>query len=116
MDSQQKKDICIYSYNSRGSSLEKLDFVNDLINISDNQIPVFCIQEHFLLYKLSQHFSNSSVISIPAFKDFKKQEKGRPRGGLSIIIPKEMRRFVKIIKCDSWRIQPILFENNEVKY
>ena len=120
MDTKIKKDICIYSYNSRGSSSEKLDFVHDLINLSNNQIPIFCIQEHFLLrnnlYKLNQHFNSSSVLSVPASKDFNKQEKGRPKGGLSIIIPKEIRRFVQIIKCDSWRIQPIMLEINQVRY
>ena len=83
MDTQIKKNICIYSYNSRGSSVEKLDFIDDLINISSDQLPIFCIQEHFLLrnnlYKLSQHFSKSSVLSVPAHKDFNIQNKGRPK-------------------------------------
>ena len=120
MDSTSKADICIYSYNSRGSSEEKLDFISDFIDISRNQIPIFCIQEHFLLrnnlYKLTKYFRNSSVLSVPAFKDFNIQEKGRPKGGLSIIIPKKMRKFTKILKCDSWRIQPILLSMNNVKY
>ena len=120
MDSQNKKDMCIYSYNSRGSSHEKLDLINDLLDMSINQLPIFCIQEHFLLrnnlYKINQHFKRSSVLSVPAYKDFNIQDKGRPRGGLAIIVPKEIRKYVKIIKCDSWRIQPVMLEMNDVRY
>ena len=84
-------EICMYSYNTRGSSELKLKFIQDLISLTGNRIPVFCIQEHFLLRnnlkKLSSFFLNSSVISKPAFKNFEVQNRGRPKGGLSIIVP-----------------------------
>ena len=40
------------------------------------------------LYKISKHFKSSSVFSVPAFKDYNFQDRGRPKGGLSIIVPK----------------------------
>ena len=120
MDNKNKTNMCIFSYNSRGCSREKFSFINDLIKVSGSQIPIFCIQEHFLmrnnLYKLSNAFKSSSVFSVPAYKNFHVQDAGRPRGGLSIILPKELRKCVKFIKCESWRIQPILININNVKY
>ena len=114
------KEVCLYSYNSRGSSDLKLKFMQDLIDLSGNKIPIFCIQEHFLLInnlkKVSNYFSTSSVISKPAFKNFEVQNRGRPRGGLAIILPKYLRKSVKIIDCKSWRIQSLEIDLNEEKY
>ena len=113
-------EICLYSYNSRGSNDLKLKFIQDLIDLSGNKIPIFCIQEHFLLRnnlkKISNYFSNHSVISKPAFKNFEVQNKGRPRGGLSIIIPKYLRKSVKIVSCKSWRIQILEINLTKEKY
>ena len=112
----QNNEICMYSYNTRGSNELKLKFIEDLINLSGNRITIVCIQEHFLLRnnlkKISNYFSNSSVISKPAFKTFEAQNRGRPKGGLSIILPKYLRKSVKIILCKSWRIQCIVIEVN----
>ena len=113
-------EFCLYSYNTRGSSELKLQFIQDLINLSGNKIPIFCIQEHFLLRnnlkKLSNFFSNSSIISNPAFKNFDVQNKGRPRGGLAFIVPKYLRKCVKIVQFKSWRIQAIEIHEAEMKY
>ena len=106
--------ICLYSYNSRGSSESKLKFVNDILEISPRNSTVFCIQEHFLLrnnvYKLSQNLQNFSVLAKPAFKNFNVQDKGRPKGGLATIIPKGWRKKTTILKCQSWRIQPLIIK------
>ena len=113
MDSSTSS-ICLYSYNSRGSSTEKLSYIDNLINLCGNKIPILLLQEHFLLrsnvYKLSKFFSNSAVLAKPAFKKFENQNTGRPMGGLAVIMPKHLRKSTKIIKCDSWRLQPILFQ------
>ena len=75
---------------------------------------MFCVQEHFLLRnnlrKLSNYFKTSAVIAKPATKDFNLQHKGRPRGGLAIIVPKGLRKSIKLINSTSWRIQPIIIE------
>ena len=117
---EKKTNICLYSYNSRGNSNEKLDFIDSLISLSGINIPIVCIQEHFLLRnnlgKLSKKFNKSSVISKPAFKDFSIQTKGRPKGGLAVILPKQLRKYVKIIECDSWRIQPFILVIKDVRF
>ena len=100
MDNTTRKQLCIYSYNSRGSSQDKLSFIQSLINLSGSKIPIFCIQEHFLLRgslrKLSSSFKESSVIAKPAYKDFSIQTKGRAKGGLATIVPKSMRKNIII--------------------
>ena len=119
MDNTTDK-LCIYSYNSRGSSQEKLFYVQNLMDLTGSKTPIFCIQEHFLmrssLRKLSSFFSGSSVIAKPAFKDTNVQNRGRPKGGLAIIVPKLFRKNIKIIHVESWRIQPILITVKNVKY
>ena len=106
--------LCLYSYNSRGSSEIKLEYIQNMISLSGNNLPVFCVQEHFLLRnnlrKLSNYFKTSAVIAKPATKDFNLQHKGRPRGGLAIIVPKGLRKSIKLINSTSWRIQPIIIE------
>ena len=108
--------ICIYSYNSRGSNENKLEFIKDIIEIPQRNIPIFCLQEHFLLrnnvYKLSKAFKNYAVLAKPAYKNFKVQDKGRPMGGLATIIPKGWRKNTTILKSQSWRIQPLLIKVN----
>ena len=112
MDSKNS-NICLYSYNSRGSSEEKLNYIQEIINLCGNNLPVCLVQEHFLLrsniYKLSKFFKSSAVLAKPAFKNFENQNTGRPMGGLAVIIPKHLRKCTKVINCDSWRLQPVLF-------
>ena len=90
------------------------------MDICESQILIFCIQEHFTminnLYKLSKAFPNFSVLSVPAIKDCNVQDRGRPKGGLSIILPKVLRKSIKLIKSDYWRIQPILLTIGKMKY
>ena len=120
MDNTANQKLCIYSYNSRGSSQEKLQFIQNLISLSGAKTPIFCVQEHFLLRsslrKLSSYFTESSVIAKPGYKDFNVQVKGRAKGGLAIIVPKSIRKSIKIIPCESWRIQPILVNIKKRKY
>ena len=79
-----------------------------------NSIPIYCIQEHFLLranlYKLSQAFSKFTVLPKPAHKSFLHQDSGRPMGGLAIIIPREFRKYATIVDSKSWRLQPVLLQ------
>ena len=113
MDSTTSR-ICIYSYNTRGSSENKLRFINDILEVSARNSSIFCIQEHFLLrnnvYKLSKNLPNFAVLAKPAFKNFHVQNTGRPMGGLAIIIPKGWRKNTTILNCQSWRIQPMIIK------
>ena len=106
--------ICFYSYNTRGSNENKLNYIQDLMKLCGNKVPIFCIQEHFLLRsnlrKLSNYFEQSAVLAIPATNDFNIQNRGRPNGGLAIILPKMLRKSVKILNVNSWRIQPVVIE------
>ena len=90
MDSQTN-EICFYSFNTRGHSSTKLQYINDLLSLPSKAKSFFSIQEHFLLrnnlYKLSNTFQDYAVIAKPAFKDFKSNNSvnGRPMGGLATI-------------------------------
>ena len=33
-----------------------------------------------------------------------------------MIVPKYVRKYIKMIDCDSWRIQPIIFQIQQTKY
>ena len=54
------------------------------------------------------------MLAKPAFKD-NNQIAGRAKGGLAIIVPKNMRKYVKLLQCESWRIQPVLLNCHERK-
>ena len=101
--------------------MNKLNFINDVMTCcSGNRIPIFCIQEHFLyrsnLYKIAKNLNNFSVLAKSAHKDFKNQDKGRPCGGLATVIPKNFRKYVSIVNCQSWRLQPLLISLKNMKY
>ena len=106
--------ICLYSYNTRGVGGNKLEFINDILEIPQKNIPIICLQEHFLLrnnlYKLSKAFKNYAVLAKPAYKNFNIQDNGRPKGGLATIIPKGWRKHLTILNSQSWRIQPLLLK------
>ena len=94
----------------------KLEFIENIIGLSGNKLPIFCIQEHFLLRsnlrRLTNHFKNYAVLAKPATKDFNIQNKGRPKGGLVIIVPKLLRKSIKLVNSNSWRLQAIVVELN----
>ena len=41
--------LCIYSYNSRGFSDTKKEYCKYLMNTAENNIPILCNQENFIL-------------------------------------------------------------------
>ena len=59
--------ICLYSYNSRGSSSDTLDFVNDILEIPSNHCSI--VRKN--LYKLSKQLGNHSLLAKPALKNFR---------------------------------------------
>ena len=64
MDSKYtSKDICFYSFNSRGFDEDKQDLCKILTLKNDSNLPILCNQENFLLqnngYKVRQCLSSS---------------------------------------------------------
>ena len=68
LSSQQADQVCIVSWNSRGSSEQKLQFMKKLVSseIVGDKIRILCNQENFILrsnsYKLYQ--------TVPGFQFF----------------------------------------------
>ena len=58
LESSSKTKLCIYSYNSRGFSVEKQNFCSSLFNLTGDYLPILCNQENFLYgsssYKVKQ--------------------------------------------------------------
>ena len=112
------ESLYIASYNSRGSSENKLKFINDIANSHD--LGILCVQKHFLLKKnlrkLSNAINNKPVIGKAAYKSSSFVDRSRPRGGLAIIVPEELRSYTKAIEFSSLRLQGISVIINGFKY
>ena len=91
INSEIKEDIniCFISYNSRGFSSLKIDFIKHLISpmTVGNKIPILCNQENFILqdnsYKLTGALPGYEVLLNPAVKN--SHDKGRPKNGMFIV-------------------------------
>ena len=75
ISSQSSLPICIMSWNSRGSSKQKLQLMNKLVSqeIVGEKIPILCNQENFILkanlYKLYQEVPGFHFFANPAIKE-----------------------------------------------
>ena len=89
-------EVCIYSYNSRGFSDSKQDFIKDLAYTIGRSSTIICNQENFLLqaneYIVKNTLPMHHVIFNPATKD---SLDGRPRNGMFIAIPETIKELVK---------------------
>ena len=98
-----KKDLCIFSYNSRGFSEDKQEVCRRLMTETVKYFLILCNQENFLLkgnsYKVKQCLPDSKIV-------FKKAEKlmleGRPRNGMFIAIPIGIAQHVVEILTNRW--------------
>ena len=110
------------SYNSRGSNVHKLKYINKLLSESskDSKVLLCAIQEHFLLrpslYKIQQGLDDWSVLVKPAYKCPQRLDNGRPAGGLALIFPKFLKKHITQVKCENWRIQSVIVNINEIKH
>ena len=81
------KDLCIYSYNSRGFDSTKQDILK-LISISDDSLPVICNQENFLLkangFIIEKCLPDHHIFFKPATKN---DLNGRPKNGMFVGVP-----------------------------
>ena len=90
------KEICFYSFNSRGFHEDKQDICKILTLKNDSNLPILCNQENFLLqnncYKVRQCFTDSQIF----FKRVVMESTyGRPKNGLLPFL-KKSKRMLKI--------------------
>ena len=111
LSSQQADQVCIVSWNSRGSSDQKLQFMNKLVSseVVGSRIPILCNQEIFILkanaYKLYQAISGFQFFINPAVKSL--QDRGRPSNGMFICVPDSIKNCVTDISPGHWRVQAV---------
>ena len=108
--------LCIFSYNSRGFSKSKQDFLQALTIIASDSLPVICNQENFLL-KANEYFSRNSlpdyhIIFNPATKE---DLGGRPKNGMFVAVPDSVKEKVKDVSPPSNRMQSLLFKFDTCK-
>ena len=107
-NSVKSKNLTVYSYNSRGFSMEKQDVCKNLVNSKNvsNCIPILCNQENFLLksngYLIEQALTGFDILFKPAVKHCLE---GRPKNGMFIAIPSELKRKTKEIPILNPRLQ-----------
>ena len=99
------------SYNSRGFSDQKINFIRHLMSsaVVGFKIPILCLQEHFILkgnsYKIKQSLPECHVAIKPAIKEV--LDKGRPRNGMAIVLPESFKNSVIDVSPHYWRVQAV---------
>ena len=58
MANSNAKTLCISSYNSRGHSKDRLEFIKTILLYND----ILCIQEHFLLNCGDKKYNNTNLL------------------------------------------------------
>ena len=112
----QGKNIRLLSYNSRGFGLVTQQFCRNLLNMDNNVIPIICNQENFIL-KGNDYISRKAlpefhVIFKPATKE---HLEGRPKNGMFIALPVNLRNKVKDISPNSSRVQAMVLDTDSEK-
>lgn len=108
--------LCIFSYNSRGFSKPKQEFLKTLTIISGDSLPVICNQENFLL-KSNEYFARNAlpdhhIIFNPATKE---SLDGRPINGMFVAVPDSIKEKVRDISPPSKRMQSLMFNFDTCK-
>ena len=111
------KNICLFSYNSRGFSDLKREFCRSLLTqySPDDHIAILGCQEHFLLkaniHKIYQSLPDHHIIIKPAVKG--NFVNGRAKGGLFLAFPNNVSKNVEDVSPDHWRVQASLLNVGE---
>ena len=108
------KKVCIFSWNSRGFSLEKQSFAKTLVSVlAGGKLPILCNQENFLLkenaYKISQTLPGFQVIFKPAIKN--SHDIGRPKNGMFLAVPSSIQGQICDISPDYYRVQAVKIQS-----
>lgn len=105
----------ILSYNSRGFDSIKQKFCQNLLRengTDDQKISILCNQENFVLrgnkFKINQALPNHHIIFKSAVKN---NLDGRPRNGMFIAIPDDIKGNVNDVSPQHWRIQAIILKS-----
>ena len=116
MDDMNENKINVYSYNCRGFGDDKQEIYKLLATKNGHTIPIICRQEHFVLrannYKVKQCLPDLHIYFKPAVMD---SEFGRPKNGMFVGIPKDMKEHATDVSPSHWRIQAILFKFSDCK-
>ena len=108
---QRRDKVCFISYNSRGFSSIKSEFIRKLASQETvgDKLPVICNQENFILrdnsYKLTSALPGFQVLSNPAVKN--NHDRGRPKNGMFIAFPDEIKNNVTDVSPCFWRLQAV---------
>ena len=109
-----RTNVCCVSYNSRGFSSIKTNFIKYLVSreVVGDKLPILCNQENFILrdnsYKLTNALPGFQLLINPAVKY--SQDKGRPKNGMFIAFPDKIKNDVKDVSPGFWRIQAALIK------
>ena len=80
-------------------------------------IPVLCIQEHFLLkgnlFKIDKAFPNCHTICKPAVKET--IDRGRARNGMAVILPENFKNIITDVSPHYWRVQAVVVSCHKSK-
>ena len=108
---RERKDFCIFSYNSRGFHDGNQLICKELLTIAGNKIPIICNQENFLLnankFKVEQCLPDYHIYFNPANKE---KLTGRPSNDMFIAIPKYLKSKVTEVSSLSSRIQAVILK------
>ena len=104
------KNLCIFSYNSRGFNKAKQDYLTALTAVAGDCLPVICNQENFLL-KSNEYFAKNAlpdyhIIFNPATMD---DLNGRPKNIMFLAVPDTVKEVIKDVSQPSKRMQSLLF-------
>ena len=112
----QSKNVCVFSYNSRGFSIDKKQLCKTLMLNSETYFPILCNQENFLLYgnrfKVKQCLPHARIIFKKAVKEL---NEGRPKNGRFIAIPGEIKECLKDVSLNHWRVQAVILKTKKSK-
>ena len=111
----QGKNIRLLSYNSRGFGFVTQQFYRNLLNMDNNVIPILCNQENFIL-KGNDYISRKALPEFHViFKPVTKEHLGRPKNGIFIALPGNLRNKVKDISPNSSRVQAMVLDTDSEK-
>ena len=110
------KNLCIYSYNSRGFYSNKQDILKTLLSVFGDSLLVICNQENFLLkanrFIIEKCLPDHHMFFKPATK---KNLNDRPKNGMFVAVPICLKESVQDVSPLSPRIQSILIKTQNDK-
>ena len=116
MDNKTYTDICIFSYNSRGFGEDKQEIFKLLMLSDGKKLPIICAQEHFLLknnaYKVKQALPNCHIFFKEAVMS---NVIGRPKNGMFVAIPTEVKEHVVDVSPNHSRVQAVVLSTLKSK-